>query len=238
MTTYFPHRESIRDLFNSVAPRYDFLNHLLSMRRDVYWRRMAVRELDGTDGWIIDIATGTGDVAIEAIGHGGGQRKVLGLDFSESMIREAHRKRVKRNLVKQVFLSLGDALFLPFRDNTFRASMIAFGLRNVPEKEQAVSEMVRVTRPGGKVIILEFTLPRKGVMRKLYPLYFMRVLPWVGGLISGDKAAYTYLPESVSHFRSSEHYEELMKRSGLEKVTSRSLTFGIASLMVGAKRRP
>jgi demethylmenaquinone methyltransferase/2-methoxy-6-polyprenyl-1,4-benzoquinol methylase len=113
--------------------------------------------------------------------------------------------------------------------------MIAFGLRNIPEKERALREMVRVTREGGRIIVLEFTLPRKGMVKTLYPFYFKRILPWIGGRVSGDREAYAYLPESVFRFRHPEDYEELMRRSGLEEIRSRQLTFGIVSLMVGTK---
>jgi demethylmenaquinone methyltransferase/2-methoxy-6-polyprenyl-1,4-benzoquinol methylase len=113
--------------------------------------------------------------------------------------------------------------------------MIAFGLRNIVKKEQALSEMVRVIKKGGMVIILEFTLPRKGLMRRLFPIYFQRILPWMGGLISGDRGAYAYLPESVFHFASSENYEEIMRKVGLENVGSRSLTGGVASIISGTK---
>jgi len=238
MKAYFLHPDSIRELFNSVAPRYDLLNHLLSLRRDVYWRTRAVRELNGIEGWILDIATGTGDGAIEIIRQGKGKRRVLGLDFSEPMLRKACEKLLKKRLLSTIDMNLGDALSLPFQDNTFNASVIAFGLRNILKKEQALSEMVRVTKKGGKVIILEFTFPEKGPMRRLYPSYFMKILPWVGGLISGDKGAYAYLPQSVFHFQSPEKYRELMKGAGLDNITSTGLTFGIASIITGIKKDP
>jgi demethylmenaquinone methyltransferase/2-methoxy-6-polyprenyl-1,4-benzoquinol methylase len=131
MKTYFLHPDSIRKLFDSIAPTYDFLNHLLSLGRDLYWRKMAVRELKGFEGWILDLATGTGDVAIEIIHQNGIKRKVFGLDFSCPMIQGAYRKILKKNLAQTIALGLGDALFLPFRENTFCASLIAFGLRNI-----------------------------------------------------------------------------------------------------------
>jgi demethylmenaquinone methyltransferase/2-methoxy-6-polyprenyl-1,4-benzoquinol methylase len=235
MKTYRLHPDSIRNLFDNIAPTYDFLNHLLSLGRDLYWRKMAVRELNGLEGWILDIATGTGDVAMEIIHQNGHHRKVFGLDFSNPMIKRAQRKVLEKGLSQTVALGLGDALSLPFRDNTFSASMIAFGLRNIVKKEQALSEMVRVIKKGGKVIILEFTLPQKGLMRRLFPIYFQRILPWMGGLISGDRGAYAYLPESVFHFASSGNYEEIMRRVGLEDVDSRSLTGGVASIISGTK---
>ena len=236
MKAYFLHPESVRSLSNNIAPTYDLLNHLLSLGRDFYWRKKAVQELKGREGWILDIATGTGDVAIEMIYQGDHQRKVSGLDFSEPMIKKAKRKVFQKGLSETITLSLGDALFLPFRDNTFSASLIAFGLRNIVQKERALSEMVRVIKTGGKVVVLEFTFPRKGWMRRMYPIYFQRVLPRVGGFISGDRGAYAYLPESVFHFASVENYEGLLRKAGLEKVRSRSLTGGVASLISGEKR--
>ena len=236
MTTYFLHPDSIRNLFDNIAPTYDFLNHFLSLGRDCYWRKKAVQELNGFEGWILDIATGTGDVAIEMIHQNNHHRKVFGLDFSPPMIKKAQGKILDKGLTQTITLSLGDALSLPFRDNTFSASMIAFGLRNIVKKEQTLSEMVRVVQKSGKVIILEFTFPQKGLMRRLYPIYFQKVLPWVGGFISGDQGAYAYLPESVFQSASAENYEEMMRRVGLENVTSKSLTGGVASIISGIKK--
>jgi len=235
MKTYFLHPESIRNLFDNIAPTYDLLNHLLSLGRDYYWRRRAVQELEGLEGRILDMATGTGDVAIEIIHQNGHRRKVFGLDFSQPMIKKARQKVLKKSLSQTITLSLGDALSLPFRDHTFDASMMAFGLRNIVNKEQALSEMVRVIKKDGKVIILEFTFPQKGWMRRLYPIYFQRVLPRVGGFISGDRGAYSYLPESVFHFASAENYERIMRKVGLVNVGSQSLTGGVASVISGIK---
>jgi demethylmenaquinone methyltransferase/2-methoxy-6-polyprenyl-1,4-benzoquinol methylase len=236
MSTYRLHPDSIRNLFDNIAPTYDLLNHLLSLGRDLYWRKMAVQEAKGLEGWILDIATGTGDVAIEIIHQDSHHRKVFGLDFSEPMIKRAQRKVLKKRLPQAIVLSLGDALFLPFQDNTFSASMIAFGLRNIVKKEQAISEMVRVIKKGGKAIILEFTFPQKGLMRRLYPIYFQRILPWVGGIVSGDRGAYAYLPESVFHFPSAGNYEQMMRKVGLEDVGSKPLTGGVASIISGIKK--
>jgi len=238
MNSYYLHPNSIRKLFDTIAPTYDLLNHLLSLRRDCYWRRMAVSELRGCEGWILDIATGTGDVAIEMIQQNGQQRKIFGLDFSEPMIKRAQEKILGKDLVEAIALSLGDAITLPFRESTFTASIIAFGLRNIQNKQQALSEMIRVIKKDGKVIILEFTLPRGRLMKGLYPIYFRRLLPWLGGLISRDRGAYAYLPESVFQFPFAEDYEEMLKRSGLEDVRSRKLTFGIASVISGTKKHP
>jgi len=238
MQKYVLRPDSIRKLFDTVAPSYDFLNRLLSVRRDVTWRRKAVEELRGITGWILDLATGTGDVALEVIRQANGDRRVMGIDFSEAMIQGASRKVLRKGVSETICLSLGDGVALPFRDSTFSACIIAFGLRNILEKERALSEMVRVTRAHGKVIVLEFTLPQRGLMKRLYPLYFTRILPRVGGWISRDRGAYAYLPESVLQYGRPENYEELMRRSGLTQVTSRSLTCGIASVMVGVKGLP
>jgi demethylmenaquinone methyltransferase/2-methoxy-6-polyprenyl-1,4-benzoquinol methylase len=236
MKTYALRPESIRSLFDNIAPTYDLLNHLLSMGRDIYWRKMAVRKLSGLEGWILDIATGTGDVAIEMARQYDHQRKVFGLDFSEPMIRKARQKLSQKGLSRTITLSLGDALSLPFRENTFSAAMIAFGLRNIVEKERALSEMVRVIKRDGRVIVLEFTFPQKGLMRRIYPIYFQRVLPRVGGLISGDRGAYAYLPESVFHFASVENYVGIMRKAGLGEVSSQALTGGVASILSGIKK--
>ncbi len=237
MKSYFLHPESIRNLFNTIASRYDLLNHLLSLRRDIYWRKMAVHEIKRDGGWILDIATGTGDIAIEIIHQNGQKSRVSGLDFSEPMIKVAQQKLQKEGLSEKIVLSLGDALNLPFRSNTFTASIIAFGLRNIVNKEQALVEMVRVIKGGGKVIILEFTLPQKGVMKRLYLIYFRRILPWIGGLISGNRGAYSYLPGSVLHFQHPENYEEMMRQAGLENLSFQRLTGGITSIIEGTKKR-
>jgi len=235
MTTYFLHPDSIRKLFDTIAPTYDFLNHLLSLRRDVHWRRMAVRELQGVGGWILDVATGTGEVPVEMIQEKDTQRKVFGLDFSEPMIKRAQQKIARKGLFRQVALGRGNAIDLPFREGVFNASVIAFGLRNILDKEQAILEMIRVIKKGGKVIVLEFTFPRGPLIGRLYSFYFKKFLPWLGGIISGDRAAYAYLPESVAQFPEAEDYEEMLKRSGLQDIRSRRLTFGIASIISGTR---
>ena len=238
MRTYSFNPDSSRNLFDHIAPTYDLLNHLLSLGLDFYWRKKAVQELRGLGGRVLDLATGTGDVAVAIIRQNGDHSKVFGLDFSEPMIKRAQRKVLAKGLSQTILFSLGDALSLPFQDNTFDASIVAFGLRNMVEKKQALSEMVRVLKKRGKIIILEFTFPKNRWMKKLYPIYFQRVLPWVGGLVSGDQGAYAYLPESVLHFASIENYEEIMRKVGLENINSQSLTGGVAFVISGIKRCP
>ncbi|MGQ9508645.1 MAG: bifunctional demethylmenaquinone methyltransferase/2-methoxy-6-polyprenyl-1,4-benzoquinol methylase UbiE [Thermodesulfobacteriota bacterium] len=235
MKTYTFNPRSIRNLFDHIAPKYDFLNHLLSVRRDFYWRKRAIQELKGYEGWILDIATGTADGALEMIRQEGSLSRVFGLDFSESMIRIAQKKINRKRLFHRIFLGLGDALALPFRDDTFVAAFIAFGLRNIIEKDMALSETVRVIKSGGKVVILEFTFPQKRPMSWFYPLYLKKILPLIGGLLSGNKGAYAYLPKSILHFQKAEDYERMMKSSGLIRVNSFSLTGGIVSIFSGTK---
>lgn len=236
MKKYFLHPESIRKLFDHIAPTYDFLNHLLSLGRDIYWRKRVVQELEQLEGWILDVATGTGDMAIKLVQQGCNQRRVMGLDFSKSMLWIARQKIVSKGFSRKIMLGHGDALFLPFKENIFSASLMAFGLRNIVQKKQALDEMVRVVKQGGKVVILEFTLPKNGMIKLLYLLYFEKILPWLGGFFSGDREAYAYLPESVSHFPYSEDYERLLKQSGLKEVSTQKLTFGIVSIISGIKK--
>ena len=154
------------------------------------------------------------------------------------MLRRAYRKISSKGFLSKILLGHGDALFLPFKENVFSASVVAFGLRNILHKEQALEEMIRVVKEGGKVMVLEFTLPTKGMIKLLYLFYFQRILPWLGGLISGDREAYAYLPKSVSHFPDVEDYERMLKKSGLGEVVTRKLTFGVVSLISGTKKGP
>lgn len=235
MKTYQFHPESIRSLFNHIAPHYDFLNHLLSLKQDVYWRKRAIQELKGYKGWILDIATGTGDGAIEIIRQDGHLRQVFGIDFSEPMIRRAQTKTTQKGLFTNIFLGLGDALALPFKEGIFSAAFIAFGLRNIMKKEEALSEMVRVLKRGGKVVVLEFTFPQVGVMSWFFSFYIKRILPWIGGLLSGNKGAYAYLIESILRFRKIEDYKNLMIGAGLVEISVFPLTGGIVAILTGIK---
>lgn len=235
MKNYRFHPNSIRLLFDRIAPKYDVINHLLSLRQDISWRRKAIQELKGYEGWVLDVATGTGDGAIEIIRQDNHTRYVFGIDFSEPMIRRAQKKIIQKGLLQRVSLALGDALALPFRENTFAASFIAFGLRNIIKKEEALSEMVRVIKKGGKIVILEFTYPQKVPMNWFYSVYLKKILPFIGGLLSGDKGAYAYLPESIFRFQNAGDYKNLMISAGLREIRSIPLTGGIASIFSGIK---
>lgn len=236
MHKYSSHPDSVKKLFDTIAPHYDSLNHLLSIFIDIYWRKAAVRKLRGIKGLILDIATGTGDIVIEILNHNKFKSKVVGIDFSPSMIKNAKKKMMKRGLLENAHLIIGDALYLPFQDNTFEAAIISFGLRNILDKKRALSEMIRVIKNGGKLIVLELTLPNRWFLRKIYPFYFKKILPHLGGSISGDKPAYEYLLESIYQFKDSNHYEKLMKESGLKEIFVYHLNFGLAFIATGIKK--
>ncbi len=227
--------KQVRRMFSSIARRYDLANTLLSLRRDVGWRRFAARiaELDKS-GVALDVATGTGELAFELakrVSEGG----VVGVDFNAEMLSIAKQKAEQRG-IKNVHFILGDALQLCFRDESFDAVLVAFGLRNFAEIEKPLREFVRVAKRGGKVVVLEFTLPPNRFLRWLYSLYFFHVLPFLGGLITGRREAYAYLPASVAEFPSPEEICRLMEKAGLENVRYHLLTLGTVAVYVGRRR--
>jgi demethylmenaquinone methyltransferase/2-methoxy-6-polyprenyl-1,4-benzoquinol methylase len=229
------HAHRVREMFATIAARYDFLNHLLSGNVDRRWRRQVAKTIkenwpsDG--GRILDIACGTGDLSLtlfETIGA-----TVVGTDFCRPMLDIAARKAVAKEGV--VFIE-GDALRLPFRDQSFEAATIAFGLRNLASVDQGLKEMFRVLRHGGTIAVLEFSQPVVPGFSLLFRLYFTKLLPFVGGLISGSRRAYEYLPSSVSSFPEQQRLAALMRQAGFVEVRYENLTGGIAALHVG--RRP
>ena len=227
-------KEKVREMFNGIAPKYDLLNHLLSMGIDRSWRRKAMRELErGRRDVILDIACGTGDFSIEALRHGAG--RVVGADISENMLAVAREKARAKGLEDRLDFRYGDSENLEFGDAVFDAVTVAFGVRNFEHLERGLSEMCRVLRPGGKVVILEFSTPERFPMKQLYRFYFRRILPRVGGMVSGDRSAYEYLPASVFAFPQGERFLEIMRRCGFRDVARRRLTFGIATLYTGVK---
>ena len=227
-------KEKVREMFNGIAPKYDLLNHLLSMGIDRSWRRKAMRELErGRRDVILDIACGTGDFSIEALRHGAG--RVVGADISENMLAVAREKARAKGLEDRLDFRYGDSENLEFGDAVFDAVTVAFGVRNFEHLERGLSEMCRVLRPGGKVVILEFSTPERFPMKQLYRFYFRRILPRVGGMVSGDRSAYEYLPASVFAFPQGERFLEILRRCGFRDVARRRLTFGIATLYTGVK---
>src|SRR5262245_21030500 len=226
----------IRSMFNHIAPSYDFLNHLLSLNVDHYWRRRTTRIVPPQGSApILDLCTGTGDLALAYDKAAGGKVPVVGADFCHEMLLRAESKASKTKARVQ-FLE-ADAQRLPFSDNYFQISAVAFGLRNVTDTDRGIAEMVRVTQPGGRIAILEFSQPRGRLFSKLYRFYFKHVLPLIGQTISRSKDnAYRYLPASVLEFPDGEALAQRLRRHGLEDVAWHPLTFGIATLYVGVKK--
>jgi demethylmenaquinone methyltransferase/2-methoxy-6-polyprenyl-1,4-benzoquinol methylase len=219
-------------MFSGIAKRYDLLNHLLSGNVDKRWRRIvATRVRDKLSGSarVLDVACGTGDLALTLFENTGA--RVVGTDFCRPMLEIAANKTAQR-----VPLIEGDALALPFRDGSFEAATIAFGLRNLASVEGGLAELRRVLKPGGWVAVLEFSRPANAMLRPVFSLYFTKVLPLMGGLISGSRYAYSYLPASVQKFPDQEQLSLLMEQAGFDRVQFENLTGGIAALHMG--RRP
>jgi demethylmenaquinone methyltransferase/2-methoxy-6-polyprenyl-1,4-benzoquinol methylase len=229
-----PERAAVRSMFDRIAPRYDLLNRLLSAGVDVRWRRAAVDALAAPAGArVLDLCTGTADLLIESLRRDGGQQG-LGLDLSVEMLARGREKLARRGLGGRSALLGADAAVLPLRTASFDGALVAFGIRNVSEPLLALRETHRVLRAGGALVVLEFALP-PGVMGRLYRFYFRSVLPRLGGLISGDRGAYAYLPASVERFATPQELAGLMKQAGFLDVASRPLTAGIAYLHRGRK---
>lgn len=226
----------IRQMFSSIARRYDLLNTCLSLGIDRRWRDRAVGEIPRREGGLfLDLATGTGDVALSLALRQPPSARVLGLDFSGEMLALARRKVARRGMEGHIWLQLGNALMLPFRDESFDAVSIAFGLRNLSDLSRGLREMHRVLRQDGRVVILEFCHPPHRLFRYLYYGYFCRVLPVVGGLVSRNGRAYRYLRDSVLAFPDPGRVQEEMERAGFREVSFRTLTGGIAAIHVGKK---
>ena len=229
-------RESgrIRRMFGRIAPRYDRANRLLSLSVDRRWRRVARRELERRlppDPRILDLCTGTGDLALELAGVG----SVVACDFSHPMLVLGREKASRSASGRRIAFAEGDALKLPFPDRSFDAVSIAFGLRNLESYRQGLTEMHRVLRPGGLLAILEFTLPTLPLFRSLYLFYFVRILPRLGGWISGHGHAYDYLSRSVRQFLPPGDLDRLLEGAGFREIHHRTLSAGIACLHLGRK---
>lgn len=226
----------IRRMFGSIAPSYDLLNHLLSLNIDHYWRWRTTRLVPPVnEAPILDVCTGTGDLALAYNRAARGRAPIIGADFCHEMLVLAGRKAHRRTVTRVAYLE-ADAQQLPFPDDFFQISTVAFGLRNVTDTDRGISEMVRVTQPGGRVAILEFSRPRGKLFGKLYQFYFRWMLPLIGQTISRSKDnAYRYLPASVMEFPDGEALAERLRAHGLTEVRWHPLTFGIATLYVGRK---
>jgi demethylmenaquinone methyltransferase/2-methoxy-6-polyprenyl-1,4-benzoquinol methylase len=228
----------IRRMFGHIAPSYDLLNHLLSLNIDRYWRWRTTRLVPPAgDAPILDLCTGTGDLALAYDRAAAGKVSIFGADFCPEMLSRAVAKAERRGAAERIRFIEADAQQLPFPNDYFQIVTVAFGLRNVTDTERGIAEMVRVTRPGGKVAILEFSQPRHWLFGRLYRTYFRYVLPFVGQAISRSKEqAYRYLPASVMEFPDGEALAERLREHGLTNVVWHPFTFGIATLYVGSKR--
>jgi demethylmenaquinone methyltransferase/2-methoxy-6-polyprenyl-1,4-benzoquinol methylase len=226
---------AVRNMFSSIAGKYDFLNRLFSLGIDVRWRKELASEIPAADDPILDVATGTADVALTLEGSSPGARLIVGTDFALPMLKVGMNK-VSESRAKRISLSAGDAYALPFKENTFGAVTIAFGLRNLAYRVEGMKEMARVLVPGGRVVILEFSPMDRPVIGRLFRFYFHRVMPLIGGIISGNRGAYHYLPESVDQFPDPIGLGQEMLEAGFTEVRCRALTMGIAYLHVGEKR--
>jgi demethylmenaquinone methyltransferase / 2-methoxy-6-polyprenyl-1,4-benzoquinol methylase len=232
----------IRRMFGQIAPWYDFLNHLLSLNIDRAWRTKTTRLVPpglAADGPILDLCTGTGDLALAYDRAAGGAVPIVGADFCHEMLVRAAAKAAKKGAADRVRLVEADAQALPFGDAVFQLVVVAFGLRNVTDPDRGLAEMVRVARPGGRVAVLEFSRPRGRVFGSLYRWYFRAVLPRIGQVLSrSPESAYRYLPESVMSFPDGEDLAARMRGHGLSDVRYYPFTLGIATLYVGVKPAP
>nr|WP_321451665.1 bifunctional demethylmenaquinone methyltransferase/2-methoxy-6-polyprenyl-1,4-benzoquinol methylase UbiE [uncultured Carboxylicivirga sp.] len=229
-------KSQVAGMFNNIASKYDFLNHFLSMGIDKIWRKKAINLLKTIpDPLILDVATGTGDLAIEA-----NKRlncKVTGVDISVEMLKVAQEKLEKRGLTDRISVQEGDSENLPFETNTYDAVMVAFGVRNFENLGKGLAEMCRVLKPGGKMVVLEFSKPVYFPFKQLYLFYFKYILPWLGGVISNDKAAYTYLPESVLSFPDGENFDNELRLAGMTPIKRYKQTLGIATIYLSEKQQ-
>jgi demethylmenaquinone methyltransferase/2-methoxy-6-polyprenyl-1,4-benzoquinol methylase len=225
----------IKEMFSGIAPRYDFLNRLLSLGCDIRWRRYAVCKIDyGSEGRILDVATGTGDMALHLAETTPASVSIVGIDFCQEMIDIAKSKTGNSSQPDRLQFAVAPCEMIPFRDCTFDSVTIAFGVRNLDDRRQGLGEIYRVLKTGGKLVILEFSIPRNKIFRSLYQLYFHRILPIIGGLFS-KLSAYEYLPESVYQFPPREEFKVHLTRCGFTDVVHEDLTFGIVTVFTGRK---
>ena len=231
--------DRVRDMFAQIAPRYDLLNHLLSLNIDTTWRSKTIRTLDLKPGEpVLDVCSGTGDLAIAIAKKLGPKTRVVGTDFCVEMLDIARSKQSKSSVSKHDLTFVeADTQSLPFGDDEFQCVTVAFGLRNVTDTMRGLHEMVRVTKPGGKVAVLEFSKPTLPGLKQLYQFYFRNVLPRIGqAMATNNREAYEYLPQSVQQFPCGEELAQLMRQSGLEDVYYKPMTLGVVTLYVGTKK--
>lgn len=232
-----PQKEKIQQMFDGIAPDYDRLNHLMSLGVDRSWRRRALREIMTPERpqALLDIACGTGDFALAQARRMHAESRITGLDLSEGMLAVMREKVEKAGLAGRISCEQGDCEQMRFAEGSFDCATIAFGIRNFAHREAALEEILRVLEPGGRLVILELSVPENKLLRWAYNLYFMHFVPWIGGLVSGDKAAYKYLPASVQAFPGRREWTATMERCGYANVRHRAFTFGLCRMYIGEK---
>ena len=227
-------KKQVADMFDSISGKYDFLNHFLSLGIDIRWRKKAIKYLEKDQPkMILDIATGTGDFAIEALRLN--PDKIIGVDISEGMLNVGREKMVKRGYNQIIDMQSGDSENLKFPDNNFDAIIVAFGVRNFENLEKGLTDMRRVLKPGGKLVVVEFSKPTSFPFKQIYNFYFKFILPIIGKFVSRDNSAYSYLPESVQAFPYGNAFLEKLENVGFKETKCYPLTFGISSIYIGQK---
>ncbi len=228
-------KQQVADMFDNISGTYDFLNHFMSLGIDIIWRKKAIRALKATKPqYLLDVATGTGDFALEAIKILQPQ-KIIGIDISQGMLDIANEKITKKKLGNQFEVLLGDSENLPFADKTFDAVTVAFGVRNFENLDKGLADIYRVLKPAGNAVILEFSKPKGFPIKQLYHFYFNHITPRIGRLFSKDYRAYSYLPESVARFPDGKQFTDALRRAGFREAVCRPQTFGICTIYIGTK---
>lgn len=232
-----PKKDNIQHMFDGIANDYDRLNHIMSLGVDKLWRKRALKEIVQKENKqnILDIACGTGDFSIAIAESMNPNSKIIGLDLSEGMLAVMKEKVSDKGLEHNISCEQGDSEAMRFSDNTFDCATIAFGIRNFEHRDIALKEILRILKSGGKLIILELSVPENKIIRWFYNLYFTKVLPIIGGKISGDKAAYKYLPASVLAFPNKKEWTKTMEDCGYSQVKHKAFTLGICRMYVGTK---
>ncbi len=223
---------AVREMFCRIAPYYDLINFLMSWGQDSKWRRVAVRLASPERGRVLDVATGTGDIALELARY---TDSVVGLDLCREMMRRGQAKMEKQGVEKRVDFIMGDALALPFSDNSFDCALNGFALRNVADIKLFLAELRRVVKPEGRVVCLEMVRPVTGIIGAFYRFYLYKIIPVLGGRLSGDGRAYRYLPDSIGGFLSIMEFQKIMEEVGFRQVNHRSLNLGTVAVYVGVK---
>ena len=226
-------KDQVKHMFNMIASKYDFLNHTLSLGMDYVWRKKAIKKILNNPKEILDIATGTADFAISAAKHT--QANITGIDISDQMIYVGNKKIQQKKLNNRIKLSIEDSENLPYLDNSYDAITAGFGVRNFENLEKGLSEIHRVVKKNGYVVILEPSTPKAFPLKQIFSIYFQKILPFIGSLVSKDKSAYSYLPNSVKSFPEGDDFLEILNKQGFSKTNYYPLSFGIVSLYVAIK---